>query len=670
MEMKSLKLFVFATLVFVLCIFCHAESFEFVNRDIGEILYTVSLFRGFPVTADDTVHGNADFRFAGGDFDTAFDAFLKQSRLYVAKEKSGWTVSRIRFTHDGEKVALDAYDVPPAVLVEKVCVETGACITFDALPVAPVSIHTGLCDDNQIINRIVSLCGDYEIAPDDKSSDKKVFHIVKKNHDESFMQSGGGGRVEFNQDENGLWSCDIANAPLSYAAEKLCTKAKREFCIVSGGEGRIVRAQFGGKSFDEMIRLISLQGGDEAVFSEGVYYLTQSKDAKNTITNEGKKWHECHLKYEKAENVIPLVSRRFSGLETISLPAQPLFLYCTDDETAKEIDSFVQKIDQPLQSHIVTLQYLRTSDFLSHLPPFVEKASVFDDGSGNGFYYTGSEDSYKRLVAELPLCDKPVTRISYDLLIMQYQNSDGSEWTPSLRVDRLVPGDMNGLTAELGSVLDFNLDVISAFGLHFAGQLQSAITSSRAHVFADTTLNGVNGSTINFQNTNTYRYRDNNLDPDTGKPVYSGVTREITSGLKLEVTGIVSGDGMITSKITASVSRQGADVSSKTGNPPPTSEKVITTEVRAKSGEPVVLSGLIQNEDDDTVSRTPILSRIPIIGHLFKGHKKSSERTELVIYLVPSAEYSSSVAEKNNNPDETEKKEMVRLYREFVKDEQ
>jgi type II secretory pathway component GspD/PulD (secretin) len=225
---------------------------------------------------------------------------------------------------------------------------------------------------------------------------------------------------------------------------------------------------------------------------------------------------------------------------------------------------------------------------------------------------------------------------------------------------------MNDGAVQLGSVMSLNLDVVGAFGLHFAGELQAAITESRAKVFADTTLNGVSGKQIIFQNTNTYRYRDNNLDPETGEPVYSGVTKEIVSGLKLEVTGDVTGDGMITSRITASVSRQGTDLSTTTGNPPPTSEKVITTEVRAKSGEPVVLSGLGQEEESENVSRTPLLSKIPLIGALFKGKEKSTEKTELVIYLLPSAEIFGKTEDEKNIEEENFKSGLRAFVEELL----
>jgi type II secretory pathway component GspD/PulD (secretin) len=119
------------------------------------------------------------------------------------------------------------------------------------------------------------------------------------------------------------------------------------------------------------------------------------------------------------------------------------------------------------------------------------------------------------------------------------------------------------------------------------------------------------------------------------------------SGLVLDIKGWVSGDGMITTSVTASVSKRGVDVSSSVGNPPPTSEKVLTTQVRARSGETVVLSGLRQNDSTIVEQRTPLISKIPVLGWLFKSKNNTTENTQLLIYLVPhldlaNDEYSSA----------------------------
>ena len=60
--------------------------------------------------------------------------------------------------------------------------------------------------------------------------------------------------------------------------------------------------------------------------------------------------------------------------------------------------------------------------------------------------------------------------------------------------------------------------------------------------------------------------------------------------------------------------------------------------MRTKSGEPVIVSGLLQEEKDTTVKRVPIIGSIPLIGVLFRSKVQSTSQTELVIYLVPFVE--------------------------------
>jgi MSHA biogenesis protein MshL len=57
--------------------------------------------------------------------------------------------------------------------------------------------------------------------------------------------------------------------------------------------------------------------------------------------------------------------------------------------------------------------------------------------------------------------------------------------------------------------------------------------------------------------------------------------------------------------------------------------------VRAKSGQVVVIGGLIQNDSRDARYGVPWLSRIPWLGRVFSHSKLSNRRTELVILLRP-----------------------------------
>jgi type II secretory pathway component GspD/PulD (secretin) len=68
---------------------------------------------------------------------------------------------------------------------------------------------------------------------------------------------------------------------------------------------------------------------------------------------------------------------------------------------------------------------------------------------------------------------------------------------------------------------------------------------------------------------------------------------------------------------------------------PATLERSTVTTVRVKSGETLVLAGLVKDEEIVTSSRVPILGDIPIIGRLFRYDKRQPQHTEIVIAITP-----------------------------------
>ena len=59
------------------------------------------------------------------------------------------------------------------------------------------------------------------------------------------------------------------------------------------------------------------------------------------------------------------------------------------------------------------------------------------------------------------------------------------------------------------------------------------------------------------------------------------------------------------------------------------------TIIRAKSGEIVVIGGLIETYTVDKESKTPLLGDIPLLGELFKSKSETTQKRELVILLKP-----------------------------------
>ena len=68
---------------------------------------------------------------------------------------------------------------------------------------------------------------------------------------------------------------------------------------------------------------------------------------------------------------------------------------------------------------------------------------------------------------------------------------------------------------------------------------------------------------------------------------------------------------------------------------PSIEKKEATMEVLVKDGETTVIGGIFENENAETQAGIPLLSKIPILGWLFKNETKSDTKRELLIFLTP-----------------------------------
>jgi pilus assembly protein CpaC len=59
------------------------------------------------------------------------------------------------------------------------------------------------------------------------------------------------------------------------------------------------------------------------------------------------------------------------------------------------------------------------------------------------------------------------------------------------------------------------------------------------------------------------------------------------------------------------------------------------TDVELRDGQSFAIAGLLDNMSQDDQAAVPILSQIPIIGHLFKSKAQRAERTELMVLITP-----------------------------------
>ncbi|MGA8260723.1 MAG: type IV pilus secretin PilQ [Arenicellales bacterium] len=68
---------------------------------------------------------------------------------------------------------------------------------------------------------------------------------------------------------------------------------------------------------------------------------------------------------------------------------------------------------------------------------------------------------------------------------------------------------------------------------------------------------------------------------------------------------------------------------------PTINTKQIKTQVLLENGETAVIGGIYQEDQQNTVSKVPLLGDIPGLGVLFRNKSKHDNRTELLIFLTP-----------------------------------
>jgi MSHA biogenesis protein MshL len=115
------------------------------------------------------------------------------------------------------------------------------------------------------------------------------------------------------------------------------------------------------------------------------------------------------------------------------------------------------------------------------------------------------------------------------------------------------------------------------------------------------------------------------------------------SGIALDVTPQIDEQGIVTLHVHPTVSEVRDDVkqlefgAGETETYPLALSSVREADsiVRARSGQIVVIGGLMQQSNNDDRFGVPVLSRLPLIGFLFRQTRTASRKSELVILLKP-----------------------------------
>ena len=145
-----------------------------------------------------------------------------------------------------------------------------------------------------------------------------------------------------------------------------------------------------------------------------------------------------------------------------------------------------------------------------------------------------------------------------------------------------------------------------------------------------------------------------------GNPINTFDYRDV--GIKLKVKPYINKDGLVYLTLYQEVTKvtQATVGTGTSTQPAPTTLKRSTkTTVGVKDTQTIVISGLIRDDSERTSQGIPFLSSIPILGALFGTQSKTTDKTNLLVFITPRIIYSAEKIEEISQQMQKEQEKLI-----------
>ncbi|MBQ7476520.1 MAG: type II secretion system protein GspD [Selenomonadaceae bacterium] len=165
------------------------------------------------------------------------------------------------------------------------------------------------------------------------------------------------------------------------------------------------------------------------------------------------------------------------------------------------------------------------------------------------------------------------------------------------------------------------------FEFYYGAKINALVTDGKAKILSRPNVTTIQGheAVINVGNRVPVPKVSTNNTSTTTEIQY------LDAGIILKYTPRVNDDGTITATIHTEVStpQYVEDLKAYRFN-----TRSADTIVTVRDGEPMIIGGLIGTEEEKSVSKIPFLGDLPLLGALFRSHRKNKTESELLIFLT------------------------------------
>lgn len=264
------------------------------------------------------------------------------------------------------------------------------------------------------------------------------------------------------------------------------------------------------------------------------------------------------------------------------------------------------------------LNYMDLYEAKADITTFIDSDKISVSTIDNSITVTGNASAISNVESLLKTKDVKQKQVTLQVKFVELNKSDETKFGANF---------VNGHFGELkkGTPWSFVYDA----------QMVANGTDNTGKTIARPTVSTINGkeATINLADRVPILTTTTSNNDTTTTVDYQDV------GVILKVTPRINEDtGYVTMSLNPSVSTITGRVQNNNVSAPQISTRSVTTNLRCKSGQTIILGGLLKKDDIQSISKIPFLGDLPILGKIFQYKDHTNDETELVVMVTPIVE--------------------------------
>jgi len=361
------------------------------------------------------------------------------------------------------------------------------------------------------------------------------------------------------------------------------------------------------------------------------------------------------LEYAKVADVSKALNQAKSKIGKVITDDGSNTLVLIDSPKAiSEMEEMIAEMDAPIQTKVFTLDYAKAEDVKTKISEILTKGfgTMQVDERTNKLVITDLAEKMPEIANVITEMDEKHKEVLIEAKIIEISLNDeyqyGIDWTAIFRgmADEGVRVDLEnigGVFAGTATSGGGALTITSLASKYFQAAIEALETVGRTNVISSPRITVLNNEEAKVLVGTNQPYISDTTTVSTGDtPVTSETITYVDVGVELTVTPTINEEGFVTMKIKPKISSVTGELGTADARDsiPIVSTSESETTVMVKDGTTIVIAGLIEDRDQVSEEKIPILGHIPIIGPLFFSNKSVgsdsvAEKKELVVFLTP-----------------------------------